>query len=49
MEEKIFIAKLLHYFDFSTRLDKDAAMVSELILRPDGGFPFHATPRRPLP
>jgi len=49
MEEKIFLAKLLYYFDFTTKEDLNIAKLSELILRPARGVPMTAQPRRPLP
>ena len=49
MEEKIFVAKLVHHFDFSTTATQDIDNVCELIMRPAAGIPVRAKARRPLP
>jgi hypothetical protein len=49
MEEKIFVAKLVHAFDFTTDHTQDMDNLCELILRPAHGVFMRARPRRPLP
>ena len=49
MEEKIFVAKLVHHFDFSTKATQDIHNMCELIMRPSSGIPVTAKLRRPVP
>ena len=49
MEEKVFVAKLVRSFTFTSSKTMDVAKMSDLILRPYLGLPVRAVPRRPVP
>jgi hypothetical protein len=50
MEEKVFVAKLVRYFSFtSTQEAQTIPKLSEMVLRPRDGVNVRAAPRRPLP